>query len=64
MEPPMSEEKVARILVKPTIEGLDEVEGALDEAMKHVMAAQNALDAARAKTLTVTALAEIEEPTD
>ena len=60
----MSEEKVARILVKPTIEGLDEVEGALDEAMKHVMAAQNALDAARAKTLTVKALAEIEEPTD
>lgn len=60
----MSEEKVARILVKPTIEGLDEVEDALDEAMKHVMAAQNALDAARAKTLTVTALAEIEEPTD
>ena len=60
----MSKEKVARILVKPTIEGLDEVEGALDEAMKHVMAAQNALDAARAKTLTVTALAEIEEPTD
>ena len=64
LEPRMSEKRDVSLVIKPHIEGLDDVEGALGEAMAHIMAAQNLIESARAATLTVTALAELDETTD
>ena len=60
----MSVEKLANLVIKPRIEGLDEVESTLNEVMEHVMAALGGLESARAATVTVTALAELDETTD
>ena len=52
------------LTIRPSIEGLEEVESTLSEVMAHVMAALDGIERARAATLTVTALAEAGEPND
>lgn len=57
-------ERKVVLTIKPSIDGLEEVESTLKEVMAHVMAALDGIERARAATLTVTALAEAGEPTE
>ena len=57
-------EREVVLTIRPSIDGLEEVESTLREVMAHVMAALDGLERARAATLTVTALAEAGEPTE
>lgn len=57
------ERKVA-LTIRPSIDGLEEVESTLKGVMAHVMAALDGIERARSATLTVTALAEAGEPTE
>lgn len=57
-------EREVVLTIKPSIDGLEEVESTLKGVMAHVMAALDGIERARAATLTVTALAEAGEPTE
>ena len=57
-------ERKVVLTIRPSIDGLEEVESTLGEVMAHVMAALDGIERARAMTLTVTALAEDDEPTE